>query len=144
MNLLDICQKISKLIPTFSKEGLEIEVKLRNITEDEFFYILDYLRNLYKEIKENTIDYYTKDKRITKKNNQFYETTKKILIEPTFLKVLGRNLKFTVSKEESKKLTIKNIKKYDFERRPSYLFILFAIFHLNYLNKSRLHLFFYR
>ena len=116
MNLLDICQKISKLIPSFENEGLEIEAKLRNIKEDEFFYILEYLRNLYKEIKEITIDYYTKDKRITKKNNEFYETTKKTLVEPTFLKVLGRDLKFTIAKEESKKLSIKTIKKYDFSR----------------------------
>ena len=82
MNLLDICQKISKLIPSFSEDGLEIEVKLRNITEDEFFYILKYLQHLYKEEKENTTDYYIKEKRITKKDNSFYETSKKSLIEP--------------------------------------------------------------
>lgn len=116
MNLLDICQKISKLIPSFSEDGLEIEVKLRNITEDEFFYILKYLQHLYKEEKENTTDYYIKEKRITEKDNAFYETSKKSLIEPTFLKVSGRELKFTIANEESKKLSVKSIRKYNFVR----------------------------
>ena len=119
MSLLDVCENISKIIRSFNKKGLELEVKLRNITEDQFYHTLKYLQELYKEENEFTIDYYIKDKRITKNGDNFYQTSKKTLVEPFFLNVDGRELKFTIAKEELILLDKKYIKKYDFFREKN-------------------------
>ena len=119
MSLLDVCENISKIIKSFNKEGLELEVKLRKITEDQFYHTLKYLQELYKEEKEFTIDYYIKDKRITKKGDNLYQTSKKTLVEPFFLNVEGRELKFTIAQEDSILLEKKYIKKYDFFREKN-------------------------
>lgn len=114
--LLKICKRILDIITPVSKENLEIELKFRKITESDYFFLLKYLQNLYNEVKEKTVDYFIKEKRITKKNDNFYLTSKNTMMEPIITKIDGREIKFSVDKEENELLKIKSVRKYDFKR----------------------------
>ena len=114
--LLKICKRISDIITPLSKENLEVELKFRKVLESDYFFLLKYLQHLYQEKKEKTLDYYVKDKRITQKDGNFYLTSKQIMMEPIITTVEGREVKFSVSKEQNEPLKNKSIRKYDFKR----------------------------
>ena len=44
--LLKICKRISDIISPINKENTEIELKFRNVTESDYFFLLKYLQNL--------------------------------------------------------------------------------------------------
>lgn len=117
MSLFDICQNISKFIKDLDKKGLEVEVKLRGVTEDEYSYLMDYLKRLYKYTEETTTDFYINGDRFTLKDKKIYQTSKKNITEPFYKKYKDRNLKFTVSREENKLTEKKSLRKYDFSRK---------------------------
>jgi hypothetical protein len=136
MDLKNVCQNISKFIVN-ANNNLEIEVKFRNISKDEFMYIIEYLKNLYENKKETTIDYYVGGQRITKKDNLFYLTTKKSISEPFFLTHKERELKFTLAEEKLELLDRKTIRKYDFSRVKNRTFFTVGNFSLDLTEVTR-------
>lgn len=117
--ILKVCKRISDIISPINKESVEIEMRIRKPSESDYFFLLKYLQNLYKEEKENTTDYYIKSQRITEKNGKFYLTSKENLMQPIITKDSGREIKFSVTKESNDLLKKKSIKKYDFKREKN-------------------------
>ena len=112
--LLNICRKILRVLE--KNEGLEAEVKFRDVTKDEFFLFLDKLKKNYTYKKIYSIDMYSGKKRFTFVGDEYYETSKTELSRD-FIKVDDRLLKFTVSKEENELISRDNIRTFDFSRK---------------------------
>ena len=92
---------------------IEMEVKIRDSRKDNKLKILEerLLDDNYKLIKTQSIDYYIKKDRITYKDGKYYNTSKKELIKPLFI----RDLKFTMVKEKLEETQEPQI--YDFLRK---------------------------
>ena len=112
--LLNICRKILRVLE--KNEGLEVEVKFRDVTKDEFFLFLDNLKKKYTHSKIYSIDMYSGDRRFTFIDDEYYETSKTELSRD-FIKIDDRLLKFTVSKEENELISRDNIRTFDFSRK---------------------------
>ena len=97
-----VSRKISNVISDLTDlENLEIEAKIKNISDGDFYMISDYLKSNFRSEKSNTVDYYDKKERITEEDGKFFNTSK-TNIYYTNIDYNDRLIKITVSKEENK------------------------------------------
>lgn len=89
-----------------SSEPLEIEARLRNLTENQIKRLLDYLKDFKRE-SSYTIDYYVDDKRVTERNGQYFMITKTAKLKPKIIIKDDINLKISVAYESDEKQVIK-------------------------------------
>ena len=116
-DVLNICDEISDLLSKSTNSNIEVEVKIRNVSSQEFELFLEYLMKKFKHEKIYSIDMYSGEKRYSFMDNKYYETSKKQLMKPKFIEVNNKTLKFTVSEEKNKLLKDQTVKTYDFSRR---------------------------
>jgi hypothetical protein len=115
-SVYDITKQISFIISKLSTlDNLEIEAKIRKIDESDFELLRDLLTSRFEKIDSYSIDYYIKEKRITEQDGKYIDTSKKKQFEQ-FLTIGSKSIKFNVAEEESKVVTKKDIKDFDFKR----------------------------
>lgn len=115
-SVYNITQQISFTISKLSKmDNLEIEAKIRKIDESDFELLRDLLTSRFEKIDSYSVDYYIKEKRITEQDGKYIDTSKKKQFEQ-FLTIGSKSIKFNVAEEESKVVTKKDIKDFDFKR----------------------------
>ena len=96
-------------------DNLEIEAKIRKIDESDFELLRDLLTSRFEKIDSYSVDYYIKEKRITEQDGKYIDTSKNKQFEQ-FLTIGSKSIKFNVAEEESKVVTKKDIKDFDFKR----------------------------
>ena len=115
-SVYNITQQISFTISKLSKmDNLEIEAKIRKIDESDFELLRDLLTSRFEKIDSYSVDYYIKEKRITEQDGKYIDTSKKKQFEQ-FLTIGSKSIKFNVAEEESKVVTKKDIRDFDFKR----------------------------
>ena len=115
-SVYDITKQISFIISKLSTlDNLEIEAKIRKIDESDFELLRDLFTSRFEKIDSYSIDYYIKEKRITEQDGKYIDTSKKKQFEQ-FLTIGSKSIKFNVAEEESKVVTKKDIKDFDFKR----------------------------
>lgn len=118
MSLLSISRKIETVVNDIKdKEGLEIEAKIKNISQSDFTMVMDFLKSQFYSEETFSIDYFVEgSKRITHFKDQFTNTTKESLYRD-FLE--ENSIKFSISKEKNYRLNIDEILDYEFSREKN-------------------------
>lgn len=115
-SVYDITKQISFFVSKLSStDNLEIEAKIRKIDLSDYELLRDLLSSRFEKIDSFSIDYYIKEKRITEQNGDYIDTSKDKQYEE-FLTIGKKSVKFNISKEESQKVSKKEINGYDFKR----------------------------
>ena len=115
-SVYDVTKKISVFVSSLSKkDNLEIEAKITPIDEADYQLLKELLSSKMEKKESFSTDYYLKERRITEQDGVYTDTSKTREFEE-YLNLDNKTIKFHLSKEESKKASKSDIRKYDFKR----------------------------